>query len=377
MMVGHFLYAFRPAWFARLDPLANGDFAVFLFLVLSGFVLTPAFERAPDAVMGLMARRAVRLGLPVAAAVVLGFALRAAFHGAWSAAARLNGCAWLAAFVPLSPAHALADASGLTMLAGYAETSLFAPLAPHLMSVFASADTPIWSLHLELWGSALVLGLVWLRARRAAWWAWALALCWLLIGANALLLFAAGHVLSVLAREQGWLDTPGGVVRRRAGWGVMAAGAWIAAGHWFPGVEALHVLAAIAPALRAYTWFFWNLEIGALLVFVGVLLSAPAQRALAGPLPQFLGRLSFPIYLLHFPIMLGLGAAVFARLHPLGGAVATLGALAVGGMATFALAIGFEIAVERPAIALSRRFGRGPVAPGSGMVGASRVRLAP
>ena len=357
VMVGHFLYAFRPAWFARLDPLVNGDFAVFLFLVLSGFVLTPGFERAPRALRAGLIRRAVRLGLPVAAAGVAAFALRAAFPGAWLAAARLNGCAWLAAFAPLTPGHALADGSGLTMLTGYAQTTLFAPLVGRLMSVYASADTPIWSLHLEWWGSVLVLGLVWLRARSATHWGLALAVAVLLIGANALMLFAVGHVLSVLARERDWLGAPGGRARARTGWALLAVGIWIAAGHWFPGVRLLRDLAGIAPALRSYSWFFWHIEFGALLVFLGVLLNPGLQFFLSGPVPQFLGRVSFPVYLLHFPIMLGLGSAVFVMVHPWGGATATLAALGVGVAATLLLAIPFEIVVERPAIALSRRLG--------------------
>lgn len=75
-------------------------------------------------------------------------------------------------------------------------------------------------------------------------------------------------------------------------------------------------------------------------------LTPPAQAVLRTRPALLLGRLSFPIYLLHWPVLMTLGAGVF---------VAALLALAVGGAATLALAEAFERWVDAPAVALSRR----------------------
>jgi peptidoglycan/LPS O-acetylase OafA/YrhL len=91
-------------------------------------------------------------------------------------------------------------------------------------------------------------------------------------------------------------------------------------------------------------------------LFLGGLLSPVAQWSLAcGPCRQ-LGRLSFSIYLLHFPILFTLGCAGFV---PLAGVLAYPAAVAVTfiGFALVVLIIawGFERWVDRPAIRLSRR----------------------
>ena len=71
------------------------------------------------------------------------------------------------------------------------------------------------------------------------------------------------------------------------------------------------------------------------------------QRPLASAAGRVLGRLSFSIYLLHFPILFTLVA--FAALHVPIGVVFVLFLLL-----TLFAAIVFERWVDRPAIALSR-----------------------
>jgi len=95
----HFVSGFMPdtaqhAW-PPLHVLYDGHTAVYVFFLISGTVLTPSFAR-PGAFTSKLARRVVRLGIPVAAAAATATALLALFPDAHRQAAVLTGSAWLA-----------------------------------------------------------------------------------------------------------------------------------------------------------------------------------------------------------------------------------------------------------------------------------------
>ena len=165
VVLNHYALAFAPGWAVPLGFVADGGSAVLLFFLMSGLVLTYSFERTPNAIAGGMARRFVRLGLPLAAAVLFAFVLQNTFPGWTAPAAQKAGSAWLASTrVSADWLPAIADLSGMTMLTGYSVTTLFGVLVSRVPDILTSSDNPIWSLHIEFWGSALVLGLVWARA---------------------------------------------------------------------------------------------------------------------------------------------------------------------------------------------------------------------
>ena len=355
----HYALAFLPASLGRFGILADGNFAVFVFLVMSGFVLTPSFERRPHALMSGLGRRAIRLGLPTAAACVFAVLLGLAWPGSAPLAAALSGSSWLAGLRPVTSGQAFADISGLSLITGYAETTLFGPLTGLLSPWTASVDAPAWSLHLELWGSVLVLLLVWLRACNPWLHAAALALCAGVIGVNALDLFALGSVLSLAVRSR-WF--PALIARRwrpALGITVFLLGIWVEYGgllpetRWLQSADAAHVL------VRPFAWFSLNQEGAAVAVYLGVLLLPEAHCLLRARLTQWLGKQSFAIYLLHFPVMTTLGATVFAAAAGrTGKGMAACLALMAGLAATFFLAVLFARVVDQNAIALSRRWGR-------------------
>jgi peptidoglycan/LPS O-acetylase OafA/YrhL len=95
--------------------------------------------------------------------------------------------------------------------------------------------------------------------------------------------------------------------------------------------------------------FQFQSQLGAIALYLGVLLS-PLTWPFLGSAPcRQLGRLSFSIYLLHFPILFTIVCLTYTVLPSVGVAFAVF--LAV----TLVAAIGFERTVDRPAIALSRR----------------------
>src|SRR3984885_1705546 len=95
----HFVSGFMPdtaqhAW-PPLRVLFDGHTAVYVFFLISGAVLTPSFARG-EPWPRQVAKRLIRLAIPVAAAATCALALLAALPEAHRDAARVSGSAWLA-----------------------------------------------------------------------------------------------------------------------------------------------------------------------------------------------------------------------------------------------------------------------------------------
>jgi Acyltransferase family len=100
-----------------------------------------------------------------------------------------------------------------------------------------------------------------------------------------------------------------------------------------------------------------------LTIIIGVcVLTLPAlQRALGADLGRRLGRVSFSLYLVHFPVLVTLTTALVVWLRPFGHGFAIALASAAGLIVTAALTLVFERLVDRPTQEFSRRiriFGR-------------------
>ncbi|HEX3993059.1 MAG TPA: acyltransferase, partial [Acetobacteraceae bacterium] len=133
----HFVTGFLPSTAEHAVPplpvLWDGHTAVYVFFLISGAVLTPSFARGgwwPRQV----AKRLVRLGLPIAAAGVIALALLASMPDAHIAAARLTGSGWLAmdSNAATTLTHLLREITLDSLVLGYREYTLFAPMAGHL-----------------------------------------------------------------------------------------------------------------------------------------------------------------------------------------------------------------------------------------------------
>jgi peptidoglycan/LPS O-acetylase OafA/YrhL len=363
VLLGHCVLAFFPAYVATLGFVVDGDFAVLLFFVMSGFVLAFSFERAPHALAANAIGRVIRLGLPLAAAATAAFAAISLLPNWYQQAAELAHSTWLAKKHLGSLLQAAADSTALSLLTGSSNTTLFGFLSPYLPPIEASADGPTWSLHVEFWGSMLVLLLVLSRARSAAHYYLAAAASVVLIGGNALILFVLGHAAALLIRS------PAGaaLVSKRvplaiAGIVALVAGTYLAGHGEIRGMYTLQRIAMVASVVRTYSWFQWHKELAAVLIFAAVLMLAPLQSVLRTQPLQWLGKMSFSVYLLHVPILMTIGALAYVSSWKLGAAAA--GGIAVLSVcvATALLAMLFERLIDRPAIKLSRAV-RKPAAP--------------
>jgi peptidoglycan/LPS O-acetylase OafA/YrhL len=366
----HFVTGFMPdaaehAW-PPLRVLFDGHTAVYVFFLISGSVLTPSFAR-PGGFVGKFAKRVVRLGIPVAAAAAIATALLALFPDAHREAAALTGSAWLAVDSSGAPtlAHLAREIGADSLLLGYREATLFAPFAEHLVPMELSLDAPFWSLHLELYGSLLVLCLVWLRTRSVWLHRTAVGAAALSFGTHPMFLFVLGHLVTrgavpaVVGRREGTVPVPSKPIRRTL-FSEGSLGRWLgllllllgvamsAAKNW-PILEWLRLWLSRTELVGAPNLYQFQSQLGAIALYFGVLWCPFVWPPLESAPCRHLGRLSFSIYLLHFPILFTLICVVF--LHLPSAAVAFVLFLVL----SFSAAAAFERWVDRPAISLSRR----------------------
>jgi peptidoglycan/LPS O-acetylase OafA/YrhL len=344
---------------APLVYLYDGASAVYLFFIMSGVALTYAFSADPFAFPSAIARRAIRLGLPMAAAMLLAAAWYLLVPDAHILAAGRTGSPWLRDIGPeprsvAALAHQIAfegllvGFKGQSLLPGWGAMGLSRSTTQH------GFDAPLWTLHLEFYGSLLVMLLVRLRAStsRAAYH----AICTILGLAfvlSPLSLFIVGHLAA--SRLQG----PNGRARQGVlGTAFLGSGVVLCA---IPTVFPVSVLWKLLPppplGVQGDAAILQKM-IGAVLIFGGLALLPALQRHLARPAMRWLGKISFSLYLTHWPL-LGSGVAVcftwLSGILPYGATVAVTCVAGIAGC--LAIAIPFEHWIDRPSILLSRVVG--------------------
>jgi len=365
----HFLGAFWPdlvfesiprslAWYVHLSPLYflyDGNSAVFIFFVLSGYVLSRSFEYHLNHPLALIAARAVRLGLPALAAVLVSAVLIAIFGRPNVEAGAISGSEWLASwrFTELSMLSIVRDGIGNALFLGYREIPGVAFLSPWQQSIDQSFAPPLWTLSIEFYGSLAVLLLCsCARQTRTVWWA-AVVLATIFTIRSAYLCFVIGHVLANWHRaERPALQNPLLPIM------AVALGAFLCVRADIWQFEWLRTLCG-EPAF----WLFpgqsaarQQKAFGAIFVLTGLIHLQWARSALSWPWLVKQSRLSFPIYLVHWPIMIGPAALIFLRLNGvIGLELARICAIVVGISIAFAAALLF-FPVDRGALLLSRRW---------------------
>ena len=372
----HFVTGFLPYAGERIPAplrvLYDGHTAVYLFFLISGAVLTPSFARSGPFVAKLV-KRVVRLGIPVAAAGGIATALLAVWPDAHVRAAGLTRSSWLA--MDSSGAATLAHLAreiGLdSLLLGYREATLFGPFAGQLPPMALSLDAPFWSLHLELYGSLLVLCLVSLRAYSVWWHCAAIIAAILLFGTHPMFLFVLGHLSSVVVLgldpaeggpglgEDGRVGSVHGAKRGGLfGALLILLGVALCASKDWQAVEWSRQMLSRSEIAAAPSLFQFQSQLGAAALYFGVLLCPPVWWPLGCTLARRLGRLSFSIYLLHFPILFTVVCLAFIRARGVFSYAASVAlAFALFLLVTLLAGIAFERLIDRPAIALSRRAG--------------------
>lgn len=331
----------------------DGYAAVYIFFILSGLVLTPTFTRFADRPFVMAAGRILRLATPAIAAATLAAGARITMGSAHEAAGAALHSEWLIENwrPPAGLMYFVHDAFAQAPFLGYWETSLLRnlPLPSPPSSVTAAYVAPLWTLSIELQGSFMLLAFVACARLNRSLWAITVCAAGVYFCRTYFLCFVVGHLLAMTDAVE-WF-------RRRSGvaLAVMAAGGMLCC-------IAGEIPSAAAIAERHYEALSWlpssprPLEmIGALLIFLALVGSARAMRLLEWRPLIGLGRISFPLYLIHWPILFGFSAALYVVLaQVVGGEAARVG----GAGAAIALSLLAACAfapVDRWSIAASRR----------------------
>jgi peptidoglycan/LPS O-acetylase OafA/YrhL len=317
---GHWLIA--AIRHTPLFTLVDGHAAVMLFFVLSGLVLArPLLGPSPPSYSAFVRKRVARLYPPYAAAILLA-ALAQAFVGSL---APHGPSAWLA--------QNWTDRPGGGVVLDYTL----------MLGRSVALDNPVWSLDWEMRLSLLLPLLFWPLRYRAGL-APPLMVVALLFGGEAMRLQA-----------QGWAATLAASLAVYGGMFVLGATMSL---H----LATLRRLALSLPrgvpelAAWAILWLNWResmLALGAAVLIAAALGRGPLAWLCARPACQFLGRISYSLYLVHVPVLMVL-LALTAGYLPQAAMVAVMPPVAI------AVAWAFYRVVEAPSHRLAHGIRPGP-----------------
>jgi peptidoglycan/LPS O-acetylase OafA/YrhL len=317
-----------------LSALWNGRFPVCIFFVLSGYVLTRGFLRTGDAsiLRSLAFRRYFRLGIPIFASVMLAFTL--ARFGLYSIdpTVALTKSQWLArlSISDLSLMHALKDGIWGVIFLGHDQF-----------------NTVFWTMRTEFIGSMAIFAyrLLAFPGRRGA-------LTAVVYVALAVALVPNDWPYYVAFLLGSHIDQWRRPMPKWMLYGAIAVAVYLASIDGSPMFRLFNALPLDDVARTA----LWSVLAGFIVVYA---VRAGAFGAFLTSRPAlFLGRISYPLYLIHAPIILSLGCGVFVVLIEHAGlprSLAAAGALLACLPASIGLAVLFERWIDQPAIRLGKR----------------------
>lgn len=316
-----------------LSILWNGNFAVCVFFVLSGYVLSkPYYDgRRMDALRDRYLKRYFRLSIPIAASVFLGWALLTAGTLQHLKAAGISHSDWLTTYLvfPGTFWEAVKDALYRVIFLGEFR---FNP--------------PLWTMRVEFIGSLIIFAFYALmpegRKRKILHYTIALVSLGLLTGSDAVYYYA------FLAGAALW----NGRAPRRLAWVLLACGWYLGAFQFDAWYNWLPVVSQAIPSWDVKA--FYNV-LGAIALFAA-LRSGVADKLLASSAGRTLGRLSFSLYLTHFFVICTFSSWFFVTFigrwsRALVSSVDFVLSLAL----LLIVAWLFERLVDRPGIGLSQR----------------------
>jgi peptidoglycan/LPS O-acetylase OafA/YrhL len=329
----------------------DGASAVCIFFVLSGYVLTPVFTHSRASNGAIICSRFLRLAIPAIAGCAFSAVLFRFFGGDNQTAGTLANSWWLAEnWRPSANLWIFKDAIMNGVLLGFQDSSIvqwFGFPAASLAPMPDSYVTPLWTLSIEFYGSLLVLLLARVRSRTL------LILATLVLCRSYLFCFIAGHIAARFEL---------GGKRLLVSWPLAASAAALGLGvclisHFRSPHAVVYACSVsvqfLAPCPLAKPDYLMRVY-GATLLTLGIMQCAPIRTLLEHKRLSALGRLSFPIYLTHWPIIFGLGSFSLLMLEPWAGVrQARLLAMIIGIVGTIIAARCFE-PIDQIALRVSR-----------------------
>jgi peptidoglycan/LPS O-acetylase OafA/YrhL len=354
VVVFHYLSAFVPAltpdqtgypyWLSDtpLAVLFNGPFAVVVFFVLSGFVVSKAAAHKSDPLPLTIVLRYLRLTIPMLVSVLIAWLLLTTFPTEAIKLESITGTPWLSStFNGVIPSllQAIKDATY--------------DVYRHGVSRF---NNVMWSMKWELIGSVAIYGIYAFFHRSVYIIATFIAVFVLLLWKGPPYYFEA-FVFGVLMQEA-WTHS-----RLKQVAPTIALTIGLILGSQGTGFAHRYGLDFLPLALRPGEKAGMIYPIAAALVVYGCLISVPVSKFLQQKQCLFLGRISFGLYLIHVPIAYTVVMAVAVLLWPMSAIT-----LWVGLLIFIALSIGLgwlmTILVDAPGLqllSLIRKFAVSPV----------------
>ncbi len=331
---------FHPVLVQLAELFADGHLAVWVFWIMSAYVLPIRLFSEEGRFFPLAIRRYVRLGVPVLASILFAWAL---LKAGWMFAHKLAivtgspySSDWLASFYTFSPnlPFALRTAFWDTFF-HFDEPSSYNPV--------------LWTIEKEYWGSLLIYALVCFQGKsRHRLWVYAGALLLFLLLKK---FWVAGFVLGLLWSDYDhlpgshpfwpWLQTwETRLMKVQAIWLILS---FVAVLFLRLGLDQLHFPTDLKNMILSILIVYATLRLRAWRYFFN-------QKWLT-----WLGKISFSLYLIHLPLLCAF-TCWWVLGHP------SFAGKMVGSLLSFALALGlsvlFERWIDRPGVRLSRRLFR-------------------
>jgi peptidoglycan/LPS O-acetylase OafA/YrhL len=264
--------------------LVDGDFAVSIFFVLSAIVLSAKFFATgrDSVVVATAVKRYFRLALPVVGSVLVACGLVALGLMHNQPAAAITGSGWWAGFwtFPANVARAAYEgAVGVFVSNSY------------------TYNPPLWTIQMEFMGSFLVFLVLLLFGKLRNRW-----VLYVVLAAAFSKTYYLAFVLGVMICDY-YFNQPQGSLRKL-----------LERGYWLPVLVLALVLGSYPVGAVDGTLFaHWHLPgyslvmlchiAGAAGLIAAIMSAPPLQRWLVVRPVQFLGRISFSLYLLHFLVL--------------------------------------------------------------------------
>ena len=297
----HFALAFLP-WvkspvsdggvqYTPAFVLVNGNAAITFFFVLSGFVLTYGFYQTPSgvALARSVVKRLPRLLVPASVTIIAGWLIYRFEPPFFITAGIENRSEWLEGFA------AATFPDGVSPTFGSALKQIFLVF---LIPRYFFYNSNLWTMFNEFYGSLLVFALsgvsvAWLRRTRFGVAIVHIVLALVFYAVDpAFVDFVVGSGMAYRLANRKTLPAP---FRKELLWvGLLIAVIGFSCDFW-PG----HAVASSV----------------VMLILLG---NGPARRVLSGSSGRILGLVSFPIYLVHTLVILGLSSWLFAVLKDAG-----------------------------------------------------------
>lgn len=292
VVVSHFLSAFVPALVPEIashnpSPLAdtplavlwNGRFAVVIFFILSGFVVASSAVKRRGPLFLRLVLRYLRLAIPVLVSVLIAWVLLKLTPGVPAPYLAHPASPWVLQLVTGSApglAHALSEGTFRFIVRGH-----------------SAINVPIWSMKLEIAGSLLLYTLYRLPGRAPV----RLLIVLALLTPWGRFSLYEGFWLGALLREL-WLRR-----ELHMRWAPLFFAVGLFLGAPSDGFSKRAHLPHWCTALTLGDFTSLYAVLAALTVVAALFCSSKLQRFFNATPCQFLGRISFALYLLHVPLL--------------------------------------------------------------------------